>query len=137
MNNAFVDSTLSMPYTYLAPTYEVIILAFGNLPSESPVLQLLVDTHCCANENLDQKGRNKALRSQLPQEFLLRVMEKHREMIMKTGGPYRTLYYDTYYQNASGDRSHGSNKIYTIDCSPSSLGDLIRVGRFKGIESSK
>ncbi|KAF2117802.1 hypothetical protein BDV96DRAFT_403208 [Lophiotrema nucula] len=74
VNNDFVDAII---FRHVPPAYETIILAFKILPSASNVLDLLVDVHW-QRADADRLWRNAdlPLRTQLPQVFLLRVMDR-------------------------------------------------------------
>ena len=59
--------------------YDTVIFAFANLPADDILLKVLVDAHC-QEYNVDDDGLHKGemeLRSQLPHEFLLRVMLRY------------------------------------------------------------
>ena len=61
-----------------APLYEAVIYAFENLPSDSIVLQLLIDAHCryfYQNADTEENGELER-RQQLPKSFLIGVMLK-------------------------------------------------------------
>jgi hypothetical protein len=65
---------------YGRPDYATIIFAFDNLPSNAPLLGHMVFAHCCDRNSLDELDSEKALKSQLPRDFLLRVMDTYGEM---------------------------------------------------------
>jgi hypothetical protein len=58
--------------------YEAVIFAFANLPSASPILQLLVDTQCerWKEDQDDAKNGELLLHGQLPNSFLVGVMKR-------------------------------------------------------------
>ncbi|OAK96047.1 hypothetical protein IQ06DRAFT_309608 [Phaeosphaeriaceae sp. SRC1lsM3a] len=68
--------------------YATVISAFTVLPSESPVLRLLVDSHCHGfREKYDDNVvEEKQLRAQLPHDFLVRVMLRYIH-ILEEGKP--------------------------------------------------
>lgn len=80
VEHAIVDYWLGL--TVSQPLYSTVISAFASLPSKSPVLRLLVDTHCDAfTEESDDDGQEKELRTQLPNEFLVHVMLRYSDML--------------------------------------------------------
>jgi hypothetical protein len=76
ISNFFVDANVdSTPY------YEIVIYAFKNIPAGRRVLALLIDTHCRYSEESDdvQLNSDLSVESQLPHDFLLRVMKRYRQ----------------------------------------------------------
>jgi hypothetical protein len=65
---------------YGRPDYATIIFAFDNIPSNAPLLGHMVFAHCPDWNSLDELDSEKALKSQLPRDFLLRVMDTYGEM---------------------------------------------------------
>jgi len=69
-----------------APGYELVIYAFANFPSTDSFLTFLVDTHCknwaeALDFNEDgEEGTETKLRSQLPNDFLIRVMTRYNKL---------------------------------------------------------
>ncbi|KAF1967552.1 hypothetical protein BU23DRAFT_573037 [Bimuria novae-zelandiae CBS 107.79] len=60
-----------------APWYEAVIHAWDNLPENSPMLELLVDSHCRWWRGRDLKqGETQENIDALPSNFLYRAMEK-------------------------------------------------------------
>lgn len=64
-----------------APWYETVIFAFDNIPAERRILTMLVDSHCRYSEEADDVtfDGKQGLRTQLPHEFLFRVMKRYRQ----------------------------------------------------------
>jgi hypothetical protein len=64
------------------PRYNGIIYAFNNLRSDVPLLNFLVDLHCAFWQRTcdDADEDEKALQSQLPNDFLVRVMYRYSEL---------------------------------------------------------
>jgi hypothetical protein len=62
--------------------YDTVIFTFKNIPSERRIVKLLVDTHCRYSEDclVRKMAGEEKLQSQLPHEFLLRVMMRYRHM---------------------------------------------------------
>jgi len=69
-------------YTSQAPFYRGVIFAFANFPHDHVLLTMLVDTHCqeYATEDDTLLDGELAHRSQLPKEFLLRVMLRYSDL---------------------------------------------------------
>tara|TARA_R110002003_G_scaffold72_9_gene6738 strand:+ start:2929 stop:3528 length:600 start_codon:yes stop_codon:yes gene_type:complete len=67
--------------------YESIIWAFENLREQLPVLDFMVDAQCLLWDPYDDGDGEIALRDQLPQEFLLRVMMRSHGLRSWTQGP--------------------------------------------------
>jgi hypothetical protein len=61
--------------------YEAMIFAFANLPATSPALQVLVDRQCSEHEVDKDNEEELALQSQLPNSFLVRVMNRYSVLL--------------------------------------------------------
>ncbi|KAH7345949.1 hypothetical protein BKA66DRAFT_576754 [Pyrenochaeta sp. MPI-SDFR-AT-0127] len=81
--------------------YEPIIYAFANLPSEHPILDLMVDVHCCDFVESGDTKTNGELerRHRLPHEFLLRTMFRYARL-MKDDSRETQLYACDYHETA-------------------------------------
>jgi hypothetical protein len=62
--------------------YSTIIVAFKNIPPESPILGLIVDAHCVMfDEAQDEElSKERQLRAQLPPKFLVNVMLRYSKI---------------------------------------------------------
>jgi hypothetical protein len=56
------------------PSYEMVVYAFDNLPAKSKMLALVVKLYCVFSKPSDDSKAEIRRRSELPWEFLLRVM---------------------------------------------------------------
>ena len=67
------------------PYYLGVIYCFAKLPKDHPILDLLVEKHCLeCNEAMDTEENGEIeLRSQLPVEFLIRVMLRYSNLRRK------------------------------------------------------
>jgi hypothetical protein len=76
INSMFVEELVAVP-----PWYDSVIYAFANVPSERRLLQLMVDSHCRNSTIIfDDLLEEKKLLPELPHEFLLRVMQRFRDL---------------------------------------------------------
>jgi hypothetical protein len=75
-NNHYVDAKLNLSL------YSIVIYAFNNLRSDTPLLKFLVDLHCAVWQRTcdDTDEDEKALQPQLPNDFLVRVMYRYSEL---------------------------------------------------------
>jgi hypothetical protein len=66
-----------------SPSYNSISYAFKHLPPESPILKLLVDSHCRAYDETDEACNKIEPRewSRLPQDFLVGVMLRYSRIV--------------------------------------------------------
>lgn len=79
-----VNNRLAKRFHKQPPHYSTIIYAFENMPADRPLLKLLVDSHCrWWNLSMDE-GAEQELQTQLPHEFLLRVMRTFGKDAKKT-----------------------------------------------------
>lgn len=99
VNNVFAN-LLGFGYTMILARYQMIAYAFDNIPSERPILQGLVDTHC--SERSNHVVRNRTCRDEdealkvLSKDFLIRATcrfgECHRAFAHKI--PKARCYYE-------------------------------------------
>lgn len=82
----FNDS--SMPY------YKTIICAFNNLPIHSPMLDVLVDTHCALwHKEGDARVEDLLTLADLPKDFLVRATKRYAA-ISRRGTPLKLSDYE-------------------------------------------
>ncbi|KAH7125291.1 hypothetical protein B0J11DRAFT_434571 [Dendryphion nanum] len=96
LNNSLVDKIIE---NNRLPHYSTIIWAFRNLPSHCRLLELMVDVHCLRwHEEYDYPDQVE-LRTELPNEFLIKVMIQQSRMIR--GRRIQKLYRCKYHEHAS------------------------------------
>lgn len=107
VNNDLVTSRLKH-----APYYELVIHAFENLPEGSPILQLLVDTHCLHWEPKTDEGDEEEmqLRPDLPHEFLVKVMIRYAELKADKEGKLKKLVACNYHLHADDEEKEKCGK---------------------------
>lgn len=99
-----------------APFYELITYAYGNLPSDSPVLRALVDAHCYGFTETADTNKNGELmrRFELPQAFLVEVMIRYMRL-QPTMSSRKRLDRCDYHGHAPEDGKGQSCQVPRID----------------------
>ena len=107
MNNNLVAGRMKH-----APYYELVIHAFENLPPSSPILKLLVDTHCLHWEpRTDENDQEEMeLRPGLPHDFLIRVMIRYAELKADKDGKLKKLNRCDYHLHVSDEEKEKCGK---------------------------
>jgi len=65
-----------------SPWYDTVIYAFDNIPAARRILSMLVESHCRYSEEDDDAlhDGDHSLHTQLPNDFLFRVMKRYRQI---------------------------------------------------------
>ncbi|KAH7084927.1 hypothetical protein BKA63DRAFT_484941 [Paraphoma chrysanthemicola] len=83
VNNTFVHH-IGLGWFSLPTRYEGFSYAFANIPSDRPILQLLVDEHCGEWDKGDENDDTKlSAFNNLPPKFLIRAFRRIHEMTEK------------------------------------------------------
>ncbi|KAH7389389.1 hypothetical protein DE146DRAFT_635111 [Phaeosphaeria sp. MPI-PUGE-AT-0046c] len=94
--------------------YATFISAFTVLPSESPVLRLFVDSQCYrSKEEFDDNDiKEKDLRDQLPNKFLVRVMLRYSNMVKDRA--FLELNVCDYHDHLSKEERQECKKVASV-----------------------
>lgn len=81
-HNTFVKDHFSEKHGEVCSSviYTAVIWAFDNLPTDSPILVMMVDLQCTAWDEWHDNEAERGRRSQLPNEFLVAVMLKQNKI---------------------------------------------------------
>lgn len=104
-NNHYIDARI---WHKRPPRYNTVIYAFNNLRTDIRLLKFLVDTHCAfwERDHDDLDEAEKAQQSQLPNDFLVRVMYRYSEL-KDTEENGKILDHCSYHEHASHEEREG------------------------------